>query len=147
MDRICHLNRFLPVCSELCLFSKAPEILCSAPGFGYGKPISTHAKSVNSENRHRHGLTPARFHFAQSRLQAGAPSVPQASCARPSLRLDGSAELFISLAWGEDKAEPEVVMTEARVAVEDRGAVVAKRRPAAERVVVVTAAPIHTLVT
>jgi hypothetical protein len=31
VDRICHLHRFLPVCSGLCLFRQAPEILCSAP--------------------------------------------------------------------------------------------------------------------
>jgi hypothetical protein len=29
-------------------------LLCSR--FGYGKRISTRAKSANSENRHRHGM-------------------------------------------------------------------------------------------
>ena len=33
-------------------------LLC--PRFGYGKRISTRAKSVNSENRHRHGFQQRR---------------------------------------------------------------------------------------
>jgi hypothetical protein len=40
-------------------------LLCSR--FGYGKRISTRAKSVNSENRHRNGELPLTFGLAIAR--------------------------------------------------------------------------------
>ena len=66
---------------------------------------------------------------------------PQAGGARPSLRHACSALFLLSnsLTWGQNGTEPQE-------AVPDRRAVVvAVRRPAEDRVVAPTAAPIHTV--